>query len=146
MLFVCLFVFLFACLLFVVVIVVVVFVYVLLMFVVLNHFNRCISVINYHKKRTNQQKRQRIYLKKYQNIRELEDLIDMIHDMYDFIYLFFFNFYIYFILFIFVQRIFVCFQSQYNLLQNKLRKEFENALSRYHAIQNVSTFWIGTNI
>lgn len=27
--------------------------------------------------------------------------------------------------------------SQYNLLQNKLRKEFENALSRYHAIQNV---------
>jgi len=28
-------------------------------------------------------------------------------------------------------------QRQYNLLQNKLRKEFENSLSRYHAIQNV---------
>jgi len=36
--------------------------------------------------------------------------------------------------------------GQYNLQQNKLRKELENSLSRYHAIQNVLTIKMKANI
>lgn len=44
----------------------------------------------------------------------------------------------------FIAITFFQFQSQNRLQQSKLRTEFENALSRYHAIQNVSVVFAET--